>query len=59
MANIAISNLHPVGSDLFFADSESYMAELSEGDLSIQGGAMSSGLCVIFMIMTATSTPYY
>ncbi len=38
MANIAISNLHPVGSDLFFADSESYMAELSEAELGIQGG---------------------
>lgn len=38
MATIAISNLHSVGSD-FFADSESYMNELSEQELhEMQGG---------------------
>lgn len=37
MANIAISDLRPTGSDLFF-DSESYMKDLSDGELNIQGG---------------------
>lgn len=37
MASIIISNLHPAGSDLF-SDSESYLKELSEEDLGIQGG---------------------
>jgi hypothetical protein len=37
MANITISNLHPVGSELF-SDSESYLKELSEEDFGIQGG---------------------
>jgi hypothetical protein len=37
MANITISNLHPVGSELF-SDSESYLSQLSEGDLEILGG---------------------
>jgi len=37
MANIAISDLRPTGSDLFF-DSESYMKDLSDGELDIQGG---------------------
>lgn len=33
MANISISNLHVTGTDLF-ADSESYMHELSNKDLT-------------------------
>lgn len=37
MASINISDLQPKGFDLF-SDSESYMRELSEGELSIQGG---------------------
>lgn len=37
MANISISNLHPAGSKLF-SDSESYLSELVESELSIQGG---------------------
>ncbi len=40
MANITISNLHPVDSDLLFANSESYMVELSESEVSIQGGSI-------------------
>lgn len=37
MASIKISDLHPAGSELF-SDSESYMNEVSEGELDIQGG---------------------
>jgi hypothetical protein len=37
MSSITISNLDSAGSDLLF-DSESYLKELSEDDLSIQGG---------------------
>ena len=39
MASINISELRPVGSDLF-SDSESYISELSEGELGIQGGLL-------------------
>lgn len=51
MATIKISNLHPAGSE-FFLDSESYMNEISEGELnSINGGtgvwcAISIGLSI-------------
>jgi hypothetical protein len=37
MANIAISNLNPVGFDLL-SDSESYMRDLSDTELNAQGG---------------------
>ncbi|MBW4614445.1 MAG: hypothetical protein KME21_14465 [Desmonostoc vinosum HA7617-LM4] len=37
MSQITISTLHTAGSDLF-SDSESYLKELSEEDLDIQGG---------------------
>ena len=39
MASIKISELRPAGSELF-SDSESYISELSEGELDIQGGFM-------------------
>lgn len=51
MSTIAISDLCPVGSDLFF-DSESYMKYLSDEELSIQGGASPSASTTI-----ATSSP--
>lgn len=38
MASITIFDLNPTGSELFF-DSESYLKELSEAELAIQGGA--------------------
>lgn len=40
MANIAISNLFPAGSDLFL-DRESYMADISDRDLEqvVAGGS--------------------
>lgn len=37
MATINISDLHPTGTELF-SDSESYMGELSEHELSVHGG---------------------
>ncbi|MBD0390394.1 MAG: hypothetical protein ICV54_28830 [Nostoc sp. C3-bin3] len=37
MARITIFDLNPTGSELFF-DSESYLNELSEAELAIQGG---------------------
>jgi hypothetical protein len=39
MASIKISDLHVAGSDLFSA-SESYMNEVSEGELNIRGGIL-------------------
>lgn len=46
MANIAISNLQPAGFNLF-SDSESYLSQLSEQELKIQGGLMSTTICAI------------
>lgn len=39
MANIKVSDLHPAGFNLF-SDSESYMRELSDAELVIQGGGI-------------------
>ena len=42
MAKINVSNLHPVGSDLF-SDSENYISELSDNELgTINGGIAAS-----------------
>ena len=38
MAYITISDLRPAGADLF-TDSESFLSELSDGELSVYGGA--------------------
>ncbi|NJL63519.1 MAG: hypothetical protein HC903_18900 [Methylacidiphilales bacterium] len=40
MANIEISQLHPVGSELF-QDSESFLNELNEQELGAMGGGSS------------------
>ena len=40
MSTIKISDLHPTGSELF-SDSESYMTELSDGNLEIINGGVS------------------
>ncbi len=37
MASIKISELHPAGSDLF-QDSESFLNELTEDELGLEGG---------------------
>jgi len=44
MANITISDLRPAGADLF-SDSESYLDDLSEGQISSTHGG-SSPFCV-------------
>lgn len=63
MANIAISNLHPAGSDLF-SDPESYLMNLNEDELDIAGGftsiivrtaIKSSQNCVGFTVFAATA----
>jgi len=44
MAKINVSNLNPVGSDLFF-DSENYISELSDNELgTINGGIAASSV---------------
>ena len=50
MANIAIRDLQPAGADLF-SDSESYMRDLSDTELALEGGVSpiataSSATCV-------------
>jgi hypothetical protein len=40
MAKINVSNLHPVGSDLF-SDSENYISELSDNELGTINGGFS------------------
>ncbi|MCU0536236.1 MAG: hypothetical protein MUD14_20305 [Hydrococcus sp. Prado102] len=52
MANITISNLNPVGSELF-SDSESYLNQISEEELKIQGGLMSTGICATAVLTIA------
>lgn len=42
MATIKVSNLHPIGTELFF-DSESYMSELNDEEIySVNGGLIST-----------------
>jgi len=55
MANIAISNLSPSGFDLF-NDSESYLQELSEQELSVQGGLMITPTITLTITTTITFT---
>lgn len=60
MAVIAISDLSPAGSQLF-SDSESYLSNLSEEELSIHGGitpsvlATSSISCVHSIAVTVAA----
>ena len=41
MANINISDLRPAGADLFL-DSESYLNDLTEGEMLVTGGQRAS-----------------
>ncbi len=56
MSNITISNLHPAGSELFF-DSESYLKDMSEEELGIQGGI--NGTWGNLPTLVTTNTPYF
>ena len=48
MSNINISDLRPAGADLFL-DSESYLNDLTEGEMiNIGGAGWSLFLCFIF-----------
>lgn len=52
MANITISDLRPAGADLF-SDSESYLDDLSEGQISSTHGGSSlfcSGIIISLLI---------
>lgn len=52
MANIAISNLNPAGSNLF-SDSESYMTDVADIELEhVNGGIIT----LIFGILSGAST---
>jgi hypothetical protein len=48
MAKINVSNLHPVGSDLF-SDSENYISELSDNELGTINGGLGnfSAFCTV------------
>jgi len=50
MAEINVSNLHPVGSDLF-SDSENYISELNDNEV----GTINGGLVNVSVLCTATS----
>lgn len=50
MAFIQINNLNPAGSDLL-SDSESYLEELADADLNLQGGIYTSSLATVTTII--------
>jgi|688.fasta_scaffold502903_1 hypothetical protein len=52
MANIVISDLRPAGSE-FFMDSESYMTDLSEDELGLEGGISPLVTSSVWCIRTA------
>ncbi|WP_293114137.1 hypothetical protein [Moorena sp. SIO4G3] len=49
MANIAISDLNPVGANLF-DDSESFMMDLSDDQLDVKGGHPTLWILVGYLI---------
>ena len=51
MACININNLNSIGSDLF-ADTESYLQDLSETDLNAQGGLYINPIITITITIT-------
>lgn len=53
MANITISDLCPAGFDLL-SDSESFMKELSSGEISIQGGIINTLAAVAISATTVS-----
>lgn len=52
MANITLSNLNPVGSDLF-SDSESFMHDLSNSETNLVNGGLSPLLVVAGAVLLA------
>lgn len=56
MATITISNLHPVGFNLF-ADFETFVTDLSDAEMTqLHGGSTSSSTPLIVSIATITSS---
>lgn len=51
MATIQINALNPAGSDLF-ADNESYLKELSDSEMNVQGGIVA--LSVLTSLISIT-----
>ena len=52
MATIQINALNPAGSDLF-ADDESYLKELTDSEMDVQGGLHPTvSLVIFFSILT-------
>ncbi len=49
MANIAISDLHPVGANLF-DDSESFLMDLSDDQLDVTGGATPTIVTLVIFL---------
>lgn len=58
MANITITDLHPVGSDLFM-DSESFMNELSDAEINGTKGGISTVGIVLLTAMLLSPIPAY
>ena len=54
MANINISDLRPAGADLFL-DSESYLNDLTEGEMINIGGGWSWWKWVALTMLTTTA----
>jgi hypothetical protein len=54
MATIKIGNLNPVGSELF-GDSESYLNELTDGELNMTNGG-STTACMLISFSVALHT---
>ncbi|WP_168166508.1 MULTISPECIES: hypothetical protein [Moorena] len=51
MASIAISDLHPVGVNLF-DDSESFMMDLSDDQLDVTGGGTPAVAILVVTLLT-------
>lgn len=56
MANITISNLHLNGSDLFM-DSEGFMMDLVDNELTLTHGGSSTVCVTIFLTITRHCRP--
>lgn len=54
MASIKVADLRPIGSDLF-SDSQSFLNEISEEELGIEGG----GTPLSFVIVSVTIAASY
>ena len=58
MASIAIYDLRPAGYDLL-SDTESFMSNLSEEELSIQGGLISTQACGVAVSVSVVVSYFY